>query len=128
MIRSIFLTILIFNIFFISESYAKWVKLTETDDFQSQLYVDYETLGTKNGNKYIWTLIDSKTPNDKGAISRKAHMIFDCSVGQSKILSLYLYSGNMGSGKIISKHNNIKMEWRSVLPGSIQYKILDNIC
>tara|TARA_B100000674_G_scaffold93872_1_gene66342 strand:- start:196 stop:582 length:387 start_codon:yes stop_codon:yes gene_type:complete len=128
MLRTIFLAILILNISCITNSYAKWVKITETEDFQTQLYVDYDTLGTKNGKKYIWTLIDSKTPNDKGAFSRKAHMIFDCSVGQSKILSLYLYSGNMGLGKIITKHNNVKMEWRSVLPGSIQYKILDVIC
>ena len=128
MIRSIFLVILIFSILFVTKSYAKWVKVSETEDFQTQLYIDYGTLGTKNGYKYIWSLLDHKTPNDEGTLSRKLHQIFDCSVGRTKILSLYFYNGNMGSGKIIYENSNIKMEWRSVLPDSIQYSILNKIC
>ena len=113
------------SLFCATSLFAKWEKISESDNFQ--LYIDKSTLAERNNLKYVWTMLNNKN-KDEDYQSRKAQMILDCDLGRSKALNLFFYEGFMGNGKIIRKYTNIDMKWRSLVPDSIGYKIVKEVC
>ena len=120
-----FFIIISASLFCSTSLFAKWEKIAESDSFQ--LYIDKSTLAERNDLKYVWTLLNNKK-KEEDYRSRKGQIVLDCDLGRSKALNLYFYEGFMGNGKIIRKHIDIDMKWRSLVPDSIGYKIVKEVC
>ena len=82
-------------------AHAEWIAIGINDS--GNVYADPSTI-TKEGNQIkIWTLVDYKMPRVIGKLnpfmSMKILTEFDCKEKQSRGVSFFAYSGNMGSGK-----------------------------
>jgi len=108
---------------------AEWVGIYSDDDVDG--YVDTTSI-RKNGNLVkMWGMEDFKTGRNtwNGVfLSRKAQQEYDCRNENDRVLALVTYSGNMGSGKVISSFtfNEHESPARPIVPGSnseIQWKI-----
>jgi len=110
---------------------AEWVGMHSDDEFD--VYVDTTTI-RKNGNfAKMWTLNDYKTGRDTGSgiyLSRMVQAEYDCRNETKRLLALNTYSGNMGSGKVISSYrvNEYELPANSVAPRTIDDAELKIAC
>lgn len=83
-----------------SSAIAEWVAVGANDG--GDIYADPSTIFSEGNQVRIWTLIDYKMPRVFGRLkplmSMKVQTEFDCKEKQSRGLSFFAYSGNMGSG------------------------------
>jgi len=110
---------------------AEWTKVTDSKDGETNVYIDYGTIKKKGNKVKMWSLIDYKTvqkikfKNDN-FLSSLSRQEYDCEEETTRVLDLYLYSGNMKTGNNLFSYSNIKDEPASTRPDTIEsvfYKI-----
>lgn len=83
----------------ISPAYAEWVKYSTTDDSETSLFLDPNTIRRNGNSVLIWTLQDFKKVKN-GDLSMKLRVKIECKEETVQIISLVAHSENMGKGKI----------------------------
>ena len=116
-----YLSFIVF-LMFSNTAMAEWVLIGSVDEFD--LYVDTTTI-RKNGNLVkMWELKDYKTgqnTQDGVYLSKKVQHEYDCRNETDRLLALVAYSGNMGSGKVISSFtvNEYQSPAHPIVPGTV---------
>ena len=90
----------------------------------------------RSGNKVtMWDMLDfSKAQESGGAkiFSAKKHQEYDCIESKIRIIGFAMFSGNMGSGKVISSTSSYRAwlprEWVSVEDGSSDAALMTFAC
>ena len=107
---------------------AEWVPIN--DDDISTYYVDPATI-RKAGNKVkIWGMTDSKTMQiyeGKYYLSNKSQFEFDCKNETSTSVAELSFSGNMGSGQVVTSSSK-RSGPMPVSPGSIGEFVWKIVC
>lgn len=102
-----------------SETYAEWVEIDGSISFNS--YVDPDTIRSKGNLAKMWTLNDhrtNQTTQGKSHLSEKLQIAYDCAEEQFRVIAVYLYSGQMGSGEIVLSFT-AQTGLEPVMPGTI---------
>lgn len=102
-------------------AYAEWVLVSSSENMI--VYMDPDTVRRKENIVKVWDLEDFKTLQTRGAISflsTKSLMMYDCTEEQYRILAIYEYPGQMGSGTPVSSFTD-PSKWVPVMPGSVGY-------
>ncbi len=116
-----------------SSSYADWVNFgtSVTRDGNVTAYVNQSTI-QKNGSKSkMWILYDSRTPRKLETLTYKSSMgqdEYDCETKQSRNLAIFLYSGNLGHGEVVSKASTSSSDWEPAPPDSMSGHLLEYAC
>jgi hypothetical protein len=79
----------------------------------------------------MWSLNDYKTVQESEGsryLSEMKRSEYDCEEETIRLLDFLWYSGNMKQGEIVVSSSNIKMEARSVIPGSIDETLFKIAC
>ena len=102
---------------------AEWVALGSADsgDAYYDIYVNPATI-RKSGNMVkTWAMYDYKTTqvSDKGQMSHKAQLEYDCKDERSRLLYISAYSGSMGNGNVVYSSDGIPGNWSPIVPGSV---------
>ena len=104
---------------------AEWTFVGDTGDGGDDFihYVDRATI-RRNGNLVkMWDLKDYKTPQKSSGgdsyLSIKSQSEYDCKEEQMRMLALLLFSGKMGSGKVVYSTSEASMQWQPISPVSI---------
>ena len=101
-------------------AYAEWVAVSKADT--STGYVDPDTIRRKGNLVKMWILSDFKTIQTTAAgisyLSQKMQWEYDCAEEQFRMIAGYGYSGQMGTGEIVTSHTN-PANWEPVMPGSV---------
>lgn len=116
---------------------AEWAAIALNDG--GDIYADPSSI-LKEGNQVkIWTLVDYKKPRILGKLkpllSMKIQTEFDCVEKQSRGISFFAYSGNMGSGETenmsgagISYIDTNPKKWMPVPPNGSGPALWDFAC
>ena len=78
----------------------------------------------------MWILSDYKTvETDVGIsyLSSKSQDVYDCGEERSRLLALTMFSGNMGSGKVVYSSSN-EGKWDPVAPKSVGQILWEVVC
>ena len=103
---------------------AEWTKIgdassTTTGEFD--FYADLSTIRKSGNTAKMWDLKDFKkaqtAANGKSYLSSMTRREYDCNEEKFRGLSIYLYSGNMKNGDMVSGGDYVG-EWNSILPES----------
>lgn len=108
---------------------AEWAYLTSSNI--ANYYVDKSDI-RKNGNTVkMWDMVDynsvQKHPNKKSFLSMKEFVEYDCEEVRYASLSLIYFSGNMGSGEVVSSYQYDR-EWVDIAPDTISKIIWKSAC
>ena len=68
-----------------------------------------------------------QTVAGKSYLSSKAQTEYDCAEAQSRILVVYVYSGQMGRGTQVG-YDTDPTKWRPVMPGSVDQAMWKVAC
>lgn len=100
-------------------AYGGWVRIA-TDDQGMTAYVDLDTIQRKGGLVEMWALVDIETAKGNSFLSRKEHVVYDCSAERHRLLAGSWYSEHMGKGNVdaIDSHES---KWNPVEPESIPH-------
>ena len=98
---------LFFLLIFVSSSaMAEWVKVVTPFDEKLTTYADPSTIRKSGSRVKMLSMVDFKAAeeikNDIYVKSVKRQIEYDCKDEKKRLLSGELFSGNMGSGEIIS--------------------------
>ena len=91
---------------------------------------------SRNGNKVtMWDMLDfSKAQESGGAtiFSAKKHQEYDCIESKIRIIGFAMFSGNMGSGKVVSSTSSFRAwlprQWVSVEADSSDAALMNFAC
>ncbi len=113
-------------------TFAEWTRAGYSADGESTQYVDLESIKKKGHKVKLWELTDEKTiqkfTGGKEYLSAVSRQEIDCEEETSRILDLYLYSGNMRQGEVVDSVTNSKEEPISIMPGSIKEGLFKIAC
>ena len=120
--------LLIFILLFSSPSYAKWTKITATEDPDRTYYIDVGKVKKKDGYVYYWELSDYLKPNEWKHMSSKTLMEGDCNIPR-KARQIYAnyHSQPMGNGSA-SMSSSEKLDWQYSVPNSVLERMLNFAC
>lgn len=108
---------------------AKWIAVGFDND--ATTYADQNTIRKKGNRVKMWSVIDFKTAQSFDVIppfmSTEAQYEFDCQEEQSRTLTVFFHSGNMGGGAAIANDPDPN-EWKSIPPGSAVEKLWKFAC
>ena len=114
-VAMVFLTILT------GSAVAGWTVVGKNDEQMLRVYVDESTV-RRNGNLVkMWSLRDYKEAQvlgEKTVLSAKNLDEYDCLNEQTRVLSAYIYSGNMGEGDVVLRVTEAR-NWQPVVPESV---------
>lgn len=112
-----------------SPAYAEWV-VSSSSKMRGTAYADPDTI-QRNGNLVkMWRLFDLKTADTQRGIpflSSKGLDEYDCTEERSRIIASFNYSGQMGSGEIVSSDTG-SGNWALVMPGSVDQGLWKVAC
>ena len=111
--------------------YAEWTRVTGSVDGVKTVYIDYGTIKRTKNKVTIWRLLDHKTVQQfdkKIYLSSATHEEYDCEEETSRLLDMYVYSGNMSSGEVVISLKNIQSEATSIIPENIQVTFFKIVC
>lgn len=102
-------------------TYADWVSVGDIEGIEDKHYVDPARLN-QNAKPYpsIWVLVDQKKPSTfQGMKFKSTVRLMECDCRSNKVRQsvIYLYSENMGTGKIIKTISSAD-EFRAPPPSS----------
>ena len=129
MIRLLFiaLTLLILSS---SPAYAEWVKVSDSDEAGKTVYVDLATIRRTSNLVKMWQFYDYKTVQTVGGnrfLTAKEQWEFDCVEERSRVVARKEFSGNMGSGTMVSTNSQVG-KWIPVMPGSTGQTVWEVAC
>jgi len=99
--------------------YAEWVAVDTDADGTS--YIDSDSIRRKGGLVKVWTLHDFTTLRTSAGdsfLSVKGQAEYDCAEERYRPLALIEFSGNMGSGKVVSS-NSTEGTWNPIAPWTV---------
>jgi hypothetical protein len=103
-------------------AYAEWVPVVSSESAGGYtVYVDPETLRREGDGVEMWELYDYKTRGTAEGfsfLSFKKRNEYSCEEERLRTLAVMHYSGNMGSGMVVSSNSDIG-KWKRVPPGSV---------
>jgi hypothetical protein len=108
---------------------AKWV-VSSSSKMLGTAYADPDTIQRKGHLVKMWRLVDLKTADTQRGIpflSSKGLDEYDCTEERSRIIATFQYSGQMGSGQIVSSDTG-PGNWASVMPGSVDQGLWKVAC
>jgi len=129
MIRLLFivLTLLVLSS---SPAYAEWVKVSDSDEAGKTVYVDPATIRRNSNLVKMWQFYDYQTVQTVGGnrfLTAKEQWEFDCAEERSRVVARKEFSGNMGSGTMVSTNSQVG-KWVPVMPGSIGQTVWEAAC
>jgi hypothetical protein len=111
-------------------AYAEWVKVSDSDETGKTVYVDPATIRRNSNLVKMWQFYDFKTVQTVGSIrflTAKEQWEFDCAEERSRVVARKEFSGNMGSGTMVSTNSQVG-KWVPVIPGSIGQTVWKSAC
>jgi len=128
MTRLLFLIILLF----LSSGpvYAEWVKVGDSDEAGKTIYVDPSTIRRDSNLVKMWQFYDYKTVQTVGGnrfLTAKEQWEFDCAEERSRVVARKEFSGNMGSGTVVSTNSQVG-KWVPLMPGSMDQIVWKVAC
>jgi hypothetical protein len=121
------LTLLVLNS---APAYAEWIMVSDSDEAGKTVYVDPNTIRRNSNLVKMWQFYDYKTVQTLGSIrflTAKEQWEFDCAEGRSRVVARKEFSGNMGSGTMVSTNSQVG-KWLPVIPGSIGHTVWEVAC
>ena len=118
--------VILINLIFTLNSYAKWTKVVEVENGIS-FYVDFERMKNVDGFVYWWDLTDYLKQTQYGHLSAKLHRQADCKAFRYKFLRFYFYKEPMGGG-VGQVEEPEEKDWQYPHPNSAQSVILKSVC
>ena len=107
--------------FLSTSTMAAWTGVTKSGVFGVTVYADYDTIQKSGSTSKVWILNDFKAVQEIDGVkylSIKTQEEFNCDDRQTRSLTHFAYSGNMGSGQVVNSYDNTD-KWRPVKPGSL---------
>jgi hypothetical protein len=111
-------------------AYAEWAKVSESDEAGTTVYVDPATIRRNSNLVKMWQVYDYKTVQTVGGnrfLTAKEQMEFDCAEERSRVVARKEFSGNMGSGTMVSTNSQVG-NWVPIMPGSIGHTVWEVAC
>jgi hypothetical protein len=111
-------------------AYAEWVKVSDIDETGKTVYVDPATIRRNSNLVKMWQFYDFKTVQTVGGnrfLTAKEQWEFDCVEGRSRVVARKEFSGNMGSGTMVSTNSQVG-KWLPVMPGSMDQTVWEVAC
>ena len=111
-------------------AYAEWIKVSDSDEAGKTVYVDPNTIRRNSNLVKMWQFYDYKTVQTLGSIrflTAKEQWEFDCAEGRSRVVARKEFSGNMGSGTMVSTNSQVG-KWLPVMPDSIGQTVWEVAC
>lgn len=111
-------------------AYAEWVKVRDSDEAGMTVYVDPATIRRDSNLVKMWQFYDYRTVQTVGGVrflTAKEQWEFDCAEGRSRVVARKEFSGNMGSGTMVSTNSQVG-NWVPVMPGSIGHTVWEFAC
>jgi hypothetical protein len=111
-------------------AYAEWVKVSDSDETGKTVYVDPATIRRNSNLVKMWQFYDYKTVQTVGSIrflTAKEQWEFDCAEERSRVVARKEFSGNMGSGTMVSTNSQVG-KWVPVIPGNIGQTVWKAAC
>ena len=111
-------------------AYAEWVKVSDSDEAGKTVYVDPATIRRNSNLVKMWQFYDYQTVQTVGGnrfLTAKEQWEFDCAEERSRVVARKEFSGNMGSGTMVST-NSQEGKWVPVMPGSIGQTVWEAAC
>jgi hypothetical protein len=102
-------------------AYAEWVSLDANNQRGGTVYTDPDTIRLKGDVVTMWSLHDYKTiqkMKSTSYLSYKVHAEYDCAEERIRKLASMFFSGNMGSGNVVSSISK-EGKWQRVEPDSL---------
>ena len=100
---------------------AEWVSIGADNQRGRTVYADPDTIRPKGDVVKMWSLNDYKTIQtgpSASYLSYKVQSEYDCAEERIRKLAATFFSGNMGSGDVVSVHSK-EGKWQPVEPGSL---------
>jgi hypothetical protein len=111
-------------------AYAEWIMVSDSDEAGKTVYVDPNTIRRNSNLVKMWQFYDYKTVQTLGSIrflTAKEQWEFDCAEGRSRVVARKEFSGNMGSGTMVSTNSQVG-KWLPVMPDSIGQTVWEVAC
>ncbi len=111
-------------------AYAEWFKVSDGDEGGKTVYVDPTTIRRDSNLVKMWQFYDYKTVQTVGGnrfLTAKEQWEFDCAEERSRVVARKEFSGNMGSGTMVSTNSQVG-KWLPVIPGSIGQIVWEIAC
>ena len=125
MTRLLLITLLVLSS---GPAYAEWLELSGDDRVTT--YTDATTIQRTGDLVRMWELLNFQTLQESRNpyFSLKAVREYDCTLEQSRIISLYSYSGQMGTGEMVGSYLEDEVKWEPVMPGSLGQDVWKIAC
>ncbi|WP_370467968.1 surface-adhesin E family protein [Nitrospira sp. KM1] len=110
-------------------AHGEW-KAVSTGTDHTTVYSDPETVLRIKGHVTVWQLLDfqrTQTVGGKPYLSVKLHNEFDCEGKLTRVLEITHFSGNMGSGRVVSTTSD-NQQWVRVIPNTLASMALATYC
>ena len=104
--------------------------MSDSDEAGKTVYVDPTTIRRNSNLVKMWQFYDFKTVQTVGSIrflTAKEQWEFDCAEERSRVVARKEFSGNMGSGTMVSTNSQVG-KWVPVIPGSIGQTVWKVAC
>jgi len=111
-------------------AYAEWAKVSESDEAGTAVYVDPATIRRDSNLVKMWQFYDYKTVQTVGGnrfLTAKEQWEFDCVEERGRVVARKEFSGNMGSGTMVSTNSQVG-NWVPIMPGSIGHTVWGVAC
>ena len=117
--RKIFLMLLLVSLN--GSALAEWTRVTADKDGSAVYYADAASIQeSADGLTTIWELNDLKEQDEDGTRSSKIHVEYDCLRERFRVLSVIVYSQNMGGGKVIVNLSPADIKHQPIPPDSAE--------
>ena len=90
---------------------AAWVKVYENDT--SMFYVDPASIRKNGVLVSAWGIVNLKTQEPDGALSKRALVEYDCKATRLRVLTIAAFSGPMATGKLLATESK-PGDWRPI--------------
>lgn len=104
---------------------AEWVMYSETD--KSIFFYDPDTIRKDGNMRRVWELSNEKLRDEKGAMSNRVRLEFDCKLERYRYLDLSAHSDPMASGKVLTVEQGSGL-WTGIPPGTVSATMLNIVC
>jgi hypothetical protein len=111
-------------------AHAEWVKVSDSDETGKTVYVDPATVRRNSNLVKMWQFYDYKTVQTVGGnrfLTAKEQWEFDCAEERSRVVARKEFSGNMGSGTMVSTNSQVG-KWLPVMPASMGQTVWEVAC
>ena len=116
-----------------SDPNLQWTPIGADHNQEVTYYLDFQSFHKVDQKVTAWELMDFVSPQRlPGAgwnySSSKLLIEFDCHGRQSRILTFYMYAGNLGSQNIVYSGNFPSAAWAPVPPDSVEKELWNSAC